>query len=160
MNRRDFVLASAAVPLAASQAARAQAAALAPIDMLRTELSLAGIALGFAKGRFSAVDLTRTYLGRIDRQNTRGPNLRAVIETNPRALEIAAALDDEYRAGKARGPLHGVPVLVKDNIETADPMMTTAGSLALEGWYAPQDAPLIARLRAAGAVILGKTNMS
>src|SRR5208282_6499184 len=75
-------------------------------------------------------------------------------------LEIAAALDQERRATGPRGPLHGMPVLIKDNVETADPMMTTAGSLALEGWYAPEDAPLAARLRAAGAVILGKANMS
>src|SRR5208282_216186 len=75
-------------------------------------------------------------------------------------LEIAAALDQERRATGPRGPLHGMPVLIKDNIETADRMMTTAGSRALEGWYAPGDAPLVARLRAAGAVILGKTNLS
>ena len=75
-----------------------------------------------------------------------------MIETNPRALDIAAALDRERRAQGPRGPLHGMPILIKDNIETADRMMTTAGSLALEGWYAPEDAPLVARLRAAGAV--------
>src|SRR6202043_2997528 len=86
--------------------------------------------------------------------------LRAVLELNPSALEIAADLDRERRSKGPRGPLHGVPILIKDNVETADRMMTTAGSLALEGWYAPHDAPLVARLRAAGAVILGKTNLS
>jgi amidase len=156
INRRDFLLASAAGSLAASTAARA----LAHAGLSSTELSLAQIATGIAQGRLSSVELTRTYLTRIDAMNKRGPALRAVLETNPRALEIAAALDAERKAGMARGLLHGVPVLIKDNVETSDPMMTSAGSLALDGWYAPQDAPLIARLRAAGAVILGKTNMS
>ena len=86
--------------------------------------------------------------------------MRAVLEVNPAALDIAADLDAERRSQGPRGPLHGVPVLIKDNVETADRMMTTAGSLALRGWYAPQDAPLAQRLRAAGAVILGKTNLS
>jgi amidase len=83
-----------------------------------------------------------------------------VIETNPRALEIAEKLDAERKAKGSRGALHGVPVLIKDNVETSDHMMSTAGSLALEGWYAPQDAPLVERLRTAGAVILGKSNLS
>ena len=113
-----------------------------------------------ASGRLTSQSLTRHYLDRIQALDRRGPCLRAVIETNPRAMEIAAALDRERAAQGARGPLHGMPILVKDNIETADRMMTTAGSLALEGWYAPEDAPLVARLRAAGAVILGKTNLS
>ena len=156
MNRRDFVLVSAAASLAASQAAHA----VAPAGSSSAELSLADIAAGFAQGRLTAVELTRTYLARIDEMNLRGPNLHAVIETNPKALGIAAALDAEYKAGKVRGPLHGVPVLIKDNVETSDRMMTTAGSHALDGWYAPEDAPLVARLRAAGAVLLGKSNLS
>ncbi len=113
-----------------------------------------------ADGRITSRGLTRHYLDRIDALDRRGPTLRAVIETNPKALEIAAALDRERDAQGPRGPLHGVPILIKDNIETADRMMTTAGSLALGCWYAPEDAPLVARLRAAGAVILGKTNLS
>jgi amidase len=124
------------------------------------ELTLEDIGAAFAAGRLTSVDLTRLYLRRIAALNRSGPNLRAVLETNPAALDQAATLDQERLAGRARGPLHGVPVLIKDNVETADRMMTTAGSLALEGWYAPRDAPLVARLRAAGAVILGKTNMS
>jgi amidase len=156
MNRRDFVIGSTIASLAASQAARAAAAA----DPLSSELSLTDMAAGFAQSHFTSVELTSMYLARIEATNARGPNLRAVLETNPKALEIAAALDAERKAGKVRGPLHGVPVLIKDNIETSDRMMTTAGSLALDGWYAPEDAPLVARLRAAGAVILGKTNMS
>lgn len=111
-------------------------------------------------GRLTSRALTQGYLDRIEAFDQRGASLHAVIELNPRALETASSLDQERRAKGSRGPLHGVPILVKDNIETADRMMTTAGSLALRGWYAPQDAPLIGRLRAAGAVILGKANLS
>jgi amidase len=97
------------------------------------------------------------YLARISGLD---PNLHAVLETNPDALTIADRLDAERKAGRVRGAMHGIPVLVKDNIATADRMMTTAGSLALAGVTPPRDAPLVARLRAAGAVILGKTNLS
>ncbi|MGD0492923.1 MAG: amidase [Steroidobacteraceae bacterium] len=121
---------------------------------------LAAIAAQMASGRLTSQGLTRHYLDRIHALDRRGPCLRAVIETNPRALEIAAALDRERAAKGPRGPLHGMPILIKDNIETADHMMTTAGSLALDGWYAREDAPLVARLRTAGAVILGKSNLS
>ena len=124
------------------------------------ELTLADIAAAFADGRLTSRRLTEFYLERIGALDREGPKLGAVLETNPRALETAGERDRELRAHGSRGPLHGVPVLIKDNVETADRMMTTAGSLALEGWYAPQDAPLVARLRAAGAVILGKTNLS
>jgi amidase len=122
--------------------------------------NLAALAALMASGRLTSLSLTRHYLDRIQALDRRGPCLRAVIETNPRALEIAAALDRERAAQGARGPLHGMPILIKDNIETADRMMTTAGSLALDCWYAPEDAALVARLRTAGAVILGKTNLS
>ena len=127
-----------------------------------SELSrdLAALAAQITAGRLTSESLTRHYLDRIQAMDRRGPCLRAVIETNPRALDLAAALDRERATRGPRGPLHGMPILIKDNIETADRMMTTAGSLALEGWYAPEDAPLAARLRAAGAVILGKTNLS
>ncbi len=161
MNRRDFVIATAAASLAADTAARGAASATAPTaPAAPAELSLAGIAAAFAGGRLTSAQLTKDYLARIAETNLRGPGLRAVLETNPRAMEIAASRDEERAAGRVRGPLHGVPVLIKDNVETADHLMTTAGSRALEGWYAPQDAPLVARLRASGAVILGKTNMS
>jgi amidase len=123
-------------------------------------LSLADIADAFTAGRLSSQQLTQSYLARIDKLDRHGPSLGAVIEINPRALEIAAALDAERNTHGLRGPLHGVPVLIKDNVETADHMMSTAGSLALAGWYAPKDAPLVERLRAAGAVILGKANLS
>jgi amidase len=130
-----------------------------PSDPLE-ELSLADIGAAFADGRLTSQQLTQSYLARIERLDRHGPNLRAVIETNPRALEIAAGLDAERKSRGSRGPLHGVPILIKDNVETSDHMMSTAGSLALQGWYAPKDAPLVERLRAAGAVILGKANLS
>ena len=110
--------------------------------------------------QFTAQALVEKYLARIDAIDRAGPALRAVIEINPDAMAIAKSLDDERKAGRVRGPLHGIPILIKDNIDTADRMMTTAGSLALEGSIAKQDSGVAARLRAAGAVILGKTNLS
>jgi len=110
-----------------------------------------------ASGQLTSRELTQAYLGRIDRLN---PMLGAVIETNPQAIGLAAALDGERRAGRVRGPLHGIPILLKDNIATDDAMQTTAGSLALVGTRVPADAPLVANLRNAGAVILGKANLS
>jgi amidase len=111
-------------------------------------------------GKTSSASLTRAYLKRIAAMDRKGPTLRAVIAVNPDALTQAKALDNERRSGRVRGPLHGVPVLIKDNIETADRMATTAGSLALKDNVTGRDAPVVARLRAAGAVILGKTNLS
>jgi amidase len=108
-------------------------------------------------GELTSRELTRAYLRRIAALN---PRLAAVIETNPDASAIAARLDRERRDGDVRGPLHGIPILVKDNIATADSMQTTAGSLALVGSRVPADAEIAARLRAAGAVILGKANLS
>ena len=106
-----------------------------------------------ASGALSSVELTEAYLDRIGRLD---PLLHAVIETNPAALEIAARRDAERRAGRSRGPLHGIPVLLKDNIATNDAMQTTAGSLALVGSRVPRDAAIVTRLRAAGAVVLGQ----
>ncbi|HEX9936971.1 MAG TPA: amidase [Longimicrobium sp.] len=111
-------------------------------------------------GRYTARSLAEAYLARIAEVDRQGPTLRSVIETNPDALQIADAMDAERRAGQVRGPLHGIPVLIKDNIDTADRMMTTAGSYALDGTPAPRDAFVAARLRAAGAVIIGKANLS
>ena len=155
MQRRDFLLASAVAAIALPKIA---AAAKAPVVV--EELTLSDIAAALADGRLTSRRLTQLYLERIDALDRRGPGLRAVLETNPHALDAAADLDGERRTHGPRGPLHGVPILIKDNVETQDRMMTSAGSLALEGWYAPKDAPLVARLRAAGAVILGKTNLS
>jgi amidase len=113
-----------------------------------------------ASGEYTARSLVTQYLERIDQLDRQGPALRHVLDRNPDALDIADALDAERKAGRLRGPLHGIPVVVKDNIDTADRMTTTAGSLALEGSIAPRDAFIVQRLRAAGAVILAKTNLT
>ena len=109
-------------------------------------------------GQLTSVALTQAYLQRIAAIDRAGPRLSAVLELNPDALAIAAQLDAERKAGRVRGPLHGIPILIKDNLDTADRMQTTAGSLALIGQRPPRDAFVVARLREAGAVILGKTN--
>ena len=139
------------------------AAAVSPAsarDAVVEERSIDELQAAMMTGRASSADLTRAYLKRIAAMDRKGPTLRSVIATNPDAIAQARALDAERRAGRVRGPLHGVPVLIKDNIETADRMPTTAGSLALSDNLTRRDAPLVARLRAAGAVILGKTNLS
>src|SRR5687768_4738358 len=113
-----------------------------------------------AAGELTARALTAAYLERIEAIDRGEPKLNSVIEVNPEALAIAEKLDAERAAGRVRGPLHGIPILIKDNIATADHMQTTAGSLALIGHKPPRDAHLVARLRDAGAVVLGKTNLS
>jgi amidase len=120
------------------------------------EASILQLQAAMTAGRLSARELVQGYLNRIQDLN---PTLHAVIETNPEAIAIAAGLDNERRKGRVRGPLHGIPLLVKDNIATFDNLQTTAGSLALYGSNVPGDAPLIQRLRAAGAIILGKSNL-
>ena len=124
------------------------------------ELTVADLQDRMAKGTDTARSLSEKYLARIKALNEAGPMLRAVIETNPDALSIADGLDKERKAGKLRGPLHGIPVLIKDNIDSGDQMMTTAGASALIGNKAKQDAFIVQKLRAAGAVLLGKTNLS
>ena len=124
------------------------------------ELTVADLQRHMRSGRYSARSLTEKYLARIAEIDRQGPALHSVLETNPEAVAIARALDEERRTKGPRGPMHGIPVLIKDNIDTADRMTTTAGSLALEGSIAVQDSFVAARLRAAGAVILGKTNLS
>jgi amidase len=120
------------------------------------EMSITQLQAAMAAGQLSAKDLVQGYLNRIQQL---GPTLNAVIETNTNAIATANSLDRERKAGHVRGPLHGIPLLVKDNIATHDNMQTTAGSLALYNSKVPGDAPLIARLRAAGAIILGKSNL-
>ena len=167
MDRRRFLHAGLAGG-AAGVAAHAWPEALAGLPVERSpvpafqleELSVAELQAGMRSGRFTARGLAEQYLARIAEIDAKGPTLKAVIETNPEALDIAARLDEERRAGRVRGPLHGVPVLVKDNVDTADRMRTSAGSLALADSTAPRDAFLVERLRAAGAVLLGKTNLS
>jgi amidase len=124
------------------------------------ELTVRDAQAAMKAGRVNARRLTEMYLERIERIDRRGAALNSVIETNPDALAIAEALDRERKSGRVRGPLHGVPVLIKDNIDTADRMQTTAGSLALVGAKPRRDAFVVERLRAAGAVLIGKTNLS
>lgn len=125
-----------------------------------TESSIAELQQAMSTGRQTAAALVQIYLARIEAIDRSGPKLNSVIELNPDALKIATALDAERKAKGPRGPMHGIPVLIKDNIDTADAMMTTAGSLALVGAKPLQDAHVVRRLREAGAVILGKTNLS
>lgn len=124
------------------------------------EVAIAQLQEWMRSGRYSSEALTRMYLDRIRAIDESGPEINAIIEVNPDALAMAAEMDRERRAGRVRGPLHGVPIVVKDNIDTADRMMTTAGSLALVGPAPSQDAFIVRRLREAGAVILAKTNLS
>jgi len=124
------------------------------------EATIADLQRLLTSGQYTSRTLCQAYLARIAEIDRNGPALRAVIELNPDALTIADAMDAERKAGKSRGPLHGIPVLIKDNIATADAMQTTAGSLALVGVKPPRDSAVAAKLRAAGAVVLGKTNLS
>ncbi len=113
-----------------------------------------------ASGKYTSEQLVQLYLKRIEAIDKNGPQLNSVIEVNPDAVAIAVAMDKELKAGKSRGPLHGIPVLIKDNIDTADKMQTTAGSLAMAGNIASKDAFVVQKLREAGAIIIGKTNLS
>src|SRR5581483_4864518 len=124
------------------------------------EITLSELQDGMNSGKFTARSLVEKYTARIEDVDKSGPAVNAVIEMNPDALSIAEALDQERKSKGPRGPLHGIPVLIKDNIATADRMMTTAGSLALVGSKPPKDSMVAHKLRAAGAVILGKTNWS
>ncbi len=124
------------------------------------ELTIDALQSRMQSGQDTAQSLVRQYLAQIDAVDQRGPAINAVIELNPDALSIARLRDEERKAGKTRGPLHGIPVLIKDNIDTADRMHTTAGSLALASHVAANDSWVADRLRAAGAVIIGKTNLS
>jgi amidase len=155
MPRRMMTISAAALLLLASTSGPAMARPIAVEEQSIDQLQAA-----MRSGSASSVDLTRAFLARIAALDRKGPTLRSVIALNPDALAQARALDAERKAGRVRGPLHGVPVLIKDNIETLDPIATTAGSLALGGNVTGRDAPVVANLRRAGAVILGKTNLS
>jgi amidase len=124
------------------------------------EITIADLQAGMVSGKYTARSIAEKYLARIEEIDKRGPALASVIEVNPDALAIAEGLDKERTQGHVRGPMHGIPVLIKDNIDTADHMQTTAGSLALLGSKPVRDAFVAQRLREAGAVILGKTNLS
>src|SRR4051794_16988199 len=132
---------------------------LAPAVELE-EVTIAALQADMARGAITARALAEAYLERIATIDQDGPRLRSIIELNPEALAIADALDAERAAGRVRGPLHGIPIVLKDNIDTGDRMQTTAGSLALVGSPAPADAVVAAKLRQAGAVILAKANLS
>jgi amidase len=129
-------------------------------DFELDELTIVDLQQRMASGQETAHSIATKYLARIESLDRQGPALRAVLETNPDALTIASRLDEERKGGRVRSPLHGIPVLLKDNVGTADRMTTTAGSLALEGSIPPSDSDVARRLREAGAVLLGKTNMS
>jgi amidase len=129
-------------------------------DFELNEITIDELQQKMQSGVYTSKAITELYLKRINAIDKKGPALNAVIEINPDALSIAENLDRERKAGKVRGPLHGIPVLIKDNIDTGDKMKTTAGSLALEGHKAAKDAFIIKQLREAGAVLLGKTNLS
>jgi len=149
---------------AAASVATPPSTAQAQINLTKAgpieNLDLSQLADGIDQGAFNSEAITAAYLARIAAIDDSGPTLNAVIATFPDAINQARSLDAELRGGRYRGPMHGIPILVKDNVEVAGPLPTTAGSLALAGNVTNRDAPFIARLRAAGAVILGKTNLS
>jgi len=143
---------------AAAPPAEPASPAVKPFEL--DEITITELQDGLKSGKFTARSLVEKYTKRIEEIDMRGPAVNAIIEMNPDAPAIADALDKERKAKGPRGPLHGIPVLIKDNIDTADRMMTTAGSLALVGSKPPKDSFVAQRLRLAGAVILGKTNLS
>src|SRR5437764_4156335 len=159
ITRRRFLgttAAGSAALLTGSLAALFKDSALAGSNFPFVEATIPQLQAAMAAGQLTAKDLVQGYLNRLQQLN---PTLHAVIETNPNAVAIATSLDDERKSGHVRGPLHGIPILVKDNVATLDNMQTTAGSLALYNSKVPADAPIIQKLRAAGAIILGKTNL-
>src|SRR5258706_11464696 len=163
VNRRHFLELAAlgsALALAKPLTAVAQTSSAASVTPELEEITLGELQNGMTSGRWTARSIAEGYLGRIDALDKRGPAINAIIELNPEALAIADAMDRERKAGHVRGPLHGIPVVIKDNIDTADRMATSAGSLALAENHAAPEAFVSARLREAGAVILGKTNLS
>lgn len=163
MNRRQFLGNSTALALATPLWGWVSGCAAPTTRTGEAELSdptIDELQQALTQGRWTSVDLVAFYRRRIGEIDRAGPRLNSVLELNPDADRIAADLDRERRHGRTRGPLHGIPILLKDNIDTHDRMMTTAGSLALLGSVAPRDAFLVERLRAAGVVILGKTNLS
>src|SRR6188508_2034015 len=172
MKRRDFITSSTIATAGLSSVLVAScnpaekpvnSEVVSPETIAAFELdeeSISSLQEKIAAGKYSSEQITKLYLDRIDAIDKKGPMLNSVIEINPDAMSIAKAMDDERKAGRSRGPLHGIPVLIKDNIDTADKMQTTAGSLALEGHIATNDSFVAKKLREAGAVIIGKTNLS
>jgi amidase len=168
LSRRDFIqyaglgtIAGVVRPAAGTAGfpGAATPPAIAPAPFELEEATIAQLQEGLKSGKYTSRRLCQLYLARIDDIDRRGA-LRSMIETNPDVLALADAADAERRAGRVRGPLHGIPVVIKDNIATGDKMKTTAGSLALADRPAPRDATVARRLRDAGAILLGKTNLS
>jgi amidase len=155
-RRLIFIPIALLISLAGPAAPLAQAPSQSQVD----EMTVVQLQDAMTAGRLTSRALVDHYLKRIEEIDRSGPTLRSIIEINPDAGSIADKLDAERKAGKIRGPLHGIPIVIKDNIDTADRMTTTAGSLALEGSIAPRDAFIVERLRAAGVVILAKANLS
>ncbi len=170
MKRREFISRTSLAVLAAfpviQNACRSKPASVIPLESgFQDQFELNEITIGMLQnmmshGQYSSEQITGMYLKHIEEIDKNGPSINAVIEINPEALIIARSLDIEREIGKIRGPLHGIPVMIKDNIDTADKMETSAGSLALAGNRAKSDAFLVKQLREAGAVLLGKTNLS
>jgi amidase len=171
MNRRKFLKSGSVAGLAAAslsscnpqepvKATTSESPDVFKDDFELNEVTIDELQEKMKNGSYTSRSITELYLKRINDIDKNGPMLNSVIELNPDALSIADAMDAERKSGKVRGPMHGIPVLIKDNIDTGDKMSTTAGSLALEGHKAAKDAFIIKQLRAAGAVLLGKTNLS
>ena len=171
MKRRNFIahsaIATATIGSLLSSCNNDKKTTSVPVVKIETaddfelnEITIQSMQEKFASGKYSSEQVTNLYLKRIEAIDKNGPSLHAVIEINPDAISISQAMDAERKAGKIRGPLHGIPVLIKDNIDTADKMQTTAGALAMVGNIAAQDAFIVKKLREAGAVLLGKTNLS
>ncbi len=171
MNRRRFLKNSSAAGISVTALGLAacnnntpvtvkEAPVTESLDFALNEITIDSLQEKMKSGTYTSKAVTQLYLDRIQQIDKAGPRLNSVIELNPDALSIAESMDAERKNGKVRGPLHGIPVLIKDNINTADKMQTTAGALALEGNIANKDAYIIGKLRKAGAVLLGKTNLS
>jgi amidase len=173
VERRDFLRAGALAAIATTlDISLGESRPTVPSSFLLTsrpseqntfeleETTIGALQEAMRSGRYTSRSITEMYLQRMDAIDKAGPSINSVIERNPDAIKIADERDAERKAGRVRGPLHGIPVLIKDNIDTADRMRTSAGSLALAESIAPRDAFIAARLREAGAIILGKTNLS
>jgi amidase len=171
LSRREFVQYAAVTGLAASplsagslaepsRGAQPSMSHTPPPPFELEEITIQQLQDGLKSGKYTSRRLCTAYLARIQQIDGAGPTLKSVIETNPDALALADAADADRKAGRVRGPLHGIPILIKDNIATGDRMKTTAGSLALADAPAPRDSTVAKRLREAGAIIIGKTNLS
>src|SRR5678815_5071074 len=156
MDRRRFIKAAATAPLMSA----ALGAQESPQQFELQEATISSLQEMMRSRHHTARSITQLYLDRIKNFDRSGPMLRSMIELNPDVLKIADSLDQERKRGRVRGPLHGIPVLIKDNISTVGPMTTTAGSLALEGSVPPREAVIAKRLRDAGAIVIGKANLS